>query len=182
VQPKKEITLSQKPATSRAAPVPVPLEQTLPALHSPTLLPQDFDLGPLADRIGGSREERQAAAAAERFLDALATGKVPAEDLLPERREELSASLSYYLDQGLRPVSHRLGALTLQTEGGGERGAWFKVRLTGNPGSSSGELYLKLREGRWYVSDVQAGLALLGKPATRREGKFFPSEYGGRME
>ena len=182
VQPKKEITLSQKPVTARAAPVPVPLEQTLPALPSPTLLPEDFDLGPLADRIGGSREERQAVAAAERFLDGLATGKVPAEDLLPERREELSASLSYYLDQGLRPVSHRLGALTLQTEDGGERGAWFKVRLTGNPGSSSGELYLKLREGRWYVSDVQVGLALLSQPAARREGKFVPSEYGGRME
>ena len=182
VQPKKEITLSQKPATARAAPVPVPLEQTLPALPSPARLPEDFDLGPLADRIGGSREERQAVAAAERFLDVLATGKVPAEDLLPELREELSASLTYYLDQGFRPASHRLGALTLETEGGGDRSAWFKVRLTGNPGSSSGELYLKLREGRWYVSDVQVGLALLGQPAAPREGKFIPSEYGGRLE
>ncbi len=182
VQPKKEITLSQQPAAARAAPVPVPVEQTLPALPSPALLPEDFDLGLLADRIGGSRDERQAAAAAERFLDGLATGKVPAEDLLPERREELSASLSYYLDQGFRPVSHRLGTLALETEGGGERGAWFKVRLNGNPGSSSGELYLRLREGRWYVSDVQVGLALLGQPAARREGKFIPSEYSGRLE
>jgi hypothetical protein len=182
VQPKKEITLSQQPAAARAAPIPVPVEQTLPALPSPALLPEDFDLGPLADRLGGSREERQAAAAAERFLDGLATGKVPAEDLLPELRAELSASLGYYLDQGLRPVSHRLGALTLETETGGERAAWFKVRLNGDPGSSSGELYLRLREGRWYVSDVQLGLALLGQPAARREGKFIPSQYGGRPE
>jgi len=182
VQPKKEITLSQKPAAPRAAPVAVPLEQTLPALPSPALLPEDFDLGPLADRIGGSRDERQAVAAAERFLDALETGKVAAEDLLPERREELSTSLSYYLDKGLHPLSHRLGALTLETEGGGERSAWFKVLLTGDPGSSSGELYLRLREGRWYVSDLQAGLALLGQPSKRREGKFIPSEYSGRLE
>jgi hypothetical protein len=183
VQPKKEITLSQRPAPARAVPVPVPTEQTLPALPSPPRLPKDFDLGPMADRMGASRDERQAAAAAERFLDGLASGKVPADELAPELRAELTASLAYYLDQGLRPVWHRLGSLTLENGADGGRAAWVKVRLRGNPGSSSGELYLILREGRWYVSDVQLGLVLLGQPeAAREEEKFIPSGYRGRLD
>jgi hypothetical protein len=184
LQPKKEISLNpQQPAPARAAPLPVTTEQILPALPSPPLLPKDFDLGPLADRIGASRDERQAAAAAERFLDGLASGKVPADELAPELREELSASLAYYLDQGLRPVWHRLGTLTLENGAEGGRAAVVKVRLRGNPGSSSGELYLSLREGRWYVSDVQLGLVLLGQPeAARKEEKFIPSGYRGRLD
>lgn len=183
VQPSKELTLSkQPPAAAKAAPPSVPLEQSLPALPSAPLLPEDFELGPLADRIGGSRDERQAAAAADRFLAGLASGKVPAEDLAADRREELIASLAYYLEQGLRPVWHRLGSLTLENGEKGERSAEIKVRLRGDPGASSGELYLSHLEGRWYVTDVQIGLALLSQPAARREEKFVPWGYRERLE
>ena len=183
VQPSKELTLSkQAPAAARATAPAIPLEQTLPALPFPSLLPEDFELGPLADRIGSGRDERQAAATADRFLTGLATGKVPADDLAPERREELTASLTYYLDQNLRPVWHRLGPLTMETGVAGEHSAWIKVRLRGEPGSCSGELYLSRLEGRWYISDVQIGLAFLGEPAARREEKFIPLGYSGRLD
>jgi hypothetical protein len=172
----------QPPAAARAAAPPISLEQTLPALPYPSLLPEDFDLGPLADRIGASRDERQAAAAADRFLTGLASGKVPADELASDRREELTDSLAYYLDQGLRPVWHRLGSLTLENGEKGERSARIRVRVRGNPGSSSGELYLSRLEGRWYVTDVQIGLVLLSQPAARREGKFIPSGYRGRLD
>jgi hypothetical protein len=183
VQPSKELTLrKQPPAPARPSAPPIPLDQTLPALPYPSLLPEDFDLGPLADRIGGSRDERQAAEAADRFLTGLASGKVPSDDLASDRRDELTASLAYYLDQGLRPVRHRLGSLTLENDEKGERSAQIKVLLRGDPGSTSGELYLSRLEGRWYITDVQIGLALLNQPAARREGKFLPSGYNERLE
>jgi hypothetical protein len=136
------------------------------------LLPEDFDIGPLADRLGGSRAERLARAAAARFLSGLAGGKVPGAEILPERREELARSLQYYLDRKLLPSRYRLGPF-VELEDGGLR---CRVRLFGDPGSGSGELYLSSAEGKWYVADAQVGLAALGVAAPRRAEKYVPSE------
>lgn len=175
-QPKRELTLTPGKTASPAAPAlpappPLPVEQTLPALPSPPLLPADFELGPLADRLGADRQEREALNAAERFLSGLATAKVPEEELLPERRQELALSLQYYLDQGLVPSSHRLGALEA-----GEDEARIELRLFGSEGACVGEAYLSRAEGRWYLSDLQAGFPLLAQPYTRRQEKYIPSE------
>jgi len=156
------------------------------ALPSARLLPEDFDIGPLADRLAGSRPQRLARAAALRFLDGLAVGKVPAAELLPERREELERSLQYYLDRKLLPSRYRLGPL-IELGDGGLR---CRLRLFGSgaagfapgnspdstPGTSAGELYLSYAEERWYVADAQVGLAALGEPAPRRQEKYVPSE------
>ena len=171
VQPKRELPLTPQPAARPALP-PVPPEQALLALPAARLLPEDFEIGPLADRLAGSRAERLARAAATRFLAGLAGGKVPAAEILPERREELERSLQYYLDRKLLPASFRLGPL-IELEDGSLRS---RVRLFGDPGVSSGELYLSLAEGQWYVSDVQVGLAALASPHARRQEKYVPSE------
>jgi len=147
-------------------------EQVILAQPAARLLPEDFDIGPLGDRVGGSRTERMARAVAVRFLAGLAGGKVPDVELLPERREELSRSLQHYLDRQLLPSRYRLGPL-IELEDGSLR---CRVRLFGNPGSGSGELYLSIADGRWYVADLQAGLAVLGVAAPRRTGKYVPTE------
>lgn len=167
------ITLNPQkgPAPARPAPPPVPAEQALLALPSPGLPPADFELGPLADLLAASRPEREGLNAAGRFLDGLAKGKVPEEELLPERREELARSLRYYLDRRLLPSSHRLGQYSAE-----DGGARVKVRLLSKAGESRGELYLSRQEGRWYVSDVQAGFLQLGEPRPQRQGKFVPAE------
>jgi len=150
------------------------------------LLPEDFEIGPLADRLGGSRAERLARTTAARFLSGLAGGKVPASEILPERREELERSLQYYLDRRLLPARHRLGPF-IELEDGGLR---CRVRLFSGgpagsapasvrgsaPGSASGELYLGSADGKWYLTDVQVGLVALGTAAPRRAEKFVPSE------
>jgi hypothetical protein len=136
------------------------------------LLPEDFEIGPLADRLGGSREERLARASSARFLSGLAGGKAPAEEILPERREELVRSLQYYLDRRLLPSRYRLGPF-VELEDGSLR---CRVRLFGDPGWGTGELYLASAEGKWYVADAQVGLPALGVAAPPRREKFVPSE------
>ncbi len=154
------------------------------------LLPEDFEIGPLADRLGGSKAERLARATAARFLSGLAAGKVAGAEILPERREELARSLQYYLDRKLLPTRYRLGPL-LELEDGSLR---CRVRLFGGgaagsapdsrpgntpgstPGSGSGELYFSKAEGAWYVADAQVGLAALGAAAPPRREKYVPSE------
>jgi hypothetical protein len=149
------------------------------------LLPEDFVIGPLADSLGGSRAERLARSTATRFLSGLASGKAPAAEILPERREELARSLQYYLDQGLLPAGYRLGPF-LELEDGSLR---CRVRLfgggnagsapgssSGSAGSTSGELYLSKQGESWYVSDAQVGLLSLGAAPPPRREKFVPSE------
>jgi len=147
-------------------------EQALLALPSARLLAEDFDIGPLGDRLAGSRAQRLAFATAARFLAGLSSGRAPAEEILPERREELARSLQYYLDRRLLPSRYRLGPL-IELEDGSLR---CQVRLFGDPGSGSGELYLSPVEGAWYVSDAQVGLAALAEPAPSRQDKYVPSE------
>jgi len=138
------------------------------------LLPEDFDIGPLADWLGGSKAERLARATAARFLAGLAGGKVLDTEILPERREELARSLRYYLDRRLVPSRYRLGPF-VELEDGSLR---CRVRLfgSGDAGSGSGELYLSKAEGTWYVADAQVGLAALGTAAPPRREKYVPSE------
>ena len=151
---------------------PVSPEQALLALPSPRLTPEDFEIGPLADQLAGSRAERLARAAALRFLAGLAAGKVPDAELAPDRREELAGSLQYYLDRKLVPSRSRLGPF-VELEGGGLRS---RVRLFGEPGTVSGELYLGQKDGQWYVSDAQVALASLGVQYARRQEKYVPTE------
>ncbi len=166
-QPKKEIASNpasagkQQPAgTRQPALPPVSTEQALLALPSPRLVPEDFEIGPLADQLSGSRAERLAAAAGLRFLASLASGKVAADELVPGRRDELASSLQYYLDRKLVPTRSRLGPL-VELEGGVLRA---RVRLFGEPGTTFGELYFAQEDGKWYVSDAQVGLASLSVP------------------
>jgi len=172
-QPKKEITSTPARAAARVPGLPpVSPEQALLALPSPRLTPEDFEIGPLADQLAGSRAERLARAAALRFLAGLAAGKVPDAELAPDRREELAGSLQYYLDRKLVPSRSRLGPF-VELEGGGLRS---RVRLFGEPGTVSGELYLGQKDGQWYVSDAQVALAALGVQYARRQEKYVPTE------
>jgi hypothetical protein len=175
---KKEAAPKAPPAASRPALPPVTPEQAMLALPAARLQPEDFVIGPLADRLAGSRSQRLARAAAARFLAGLAGGTVPAAELLPERREELERSLQYYLDHKLLPSRYRLGPLIELGEGS----LRCRLRLFGSgaagfaPGTSSGELYLSYAGERWYVADAQVGLAALAEPSPRRQEKYVPSE------
>jgi len=113
------------------------------------------------------------------FLDGLAAGRLEEEVLLPEDRQELARSLEYYLDLGLRPKRFRLGTVYFDRPA---EAAWLNIRLFGAPGVAEGELYLAASGGRWYVSDIQTGFALLAEPYVGRTEKYIPSAYGWRLQ
>ena len=124
------------------------------------------------------------------FLDGLAAGRLEEEVLLPEDRQELARSLQYHLDLGLRPKRFRLGTVYFdhpasESSAGTQpaaEAAWLNIRLFGAPGVAEGELYLAASGGRWYVSDIQTGFALLAEPYVGRTEKYIPSAYGWRLQ
>jgi hypothetical protein len=191
VVPSREITL-QRAAEARPGAVVGERARLLP-LPSPPRLPEDFRIGPLADRLApGGTAERQILSVSSRLLEGLVAGKVTEPAILAEARLDLGRSLQYYIDQGLIPRDFRLGAIYFEqdttADGSTARSAsaagtaWLNVRLFGTPGVAEGELYLSTSGGEWYVSDLQVGFPLLAEPYERSSEKYMPSVYGWRLQ
>jgi hypothetical protein len=185
---KREITLTEAAPAEKAQPAAAPQseQQRLLSLESSQVLPQDFEIGPLADLVGIDRSRQEMVSVTTRFLDALQEGSVPVESLHNSVREELASSISYYLKKDLIPVTYRIGAITTESQGGGDqnssalqrRTAWMNIRLFGSPGVCEGELYLEKSGGRWYVSDLQINFEMLEQSYSREQERYYPSAYG----
>lgn len=190
VLPTREITLRRQgdpaaPATPPDAKGPAasggPAARLLP-LRGPAVIPEDFRVGPLEDRLSPAATEQKILKASESFLEALASGRFEAETVLPENREELRRSLGYYIAEGLVPTGYRLGAIFFEEGPALPGSAWMNLRLYGSPGIAEGEMYLAASEGRWYIADIQADFQLLGQPYAQETKKFVPSVYGWRLQ
>ncbi len=185
---KRTITLSRQQSNPEPQPDQPVIEQSeeqkLLSLHSGLVLPEDFKIGPLADLAASGKNEREIASVAGSFLDGLKEGKVIAEAIDSNVREELDRSLQYYLEQGLVPLSYRLGSITIPPAEPSDEAqsqpkrAWMNIRLFGSPGVCEGELYLLASAGRWYISDLQINLDGLSQSYTREQEKYYPSIYG----
>ena len=185
---KREITLTETapPQQPQASPAPQSEQQKLLILESYPVLPEDFEIGALADLVGVDRSTQEVISVSKRFLDALQEGTVAEETLLAGVREELATSLRYYLDQELIPATYRIGAITAESDAGGEDGtslfeqrtAWMNLRLFGSPGVSAGELYLERSAGRWYIADLQVDFQRMAQQYVREEEVYYPSTYG----
>jgi hypothetical protein len=188
IMSKREITLTETlpPQQPQASSAPQSEQQKLLTLESSPVLPEDFEIGALADLVGIDRSTQELISVSTRFLDALQEGVVAEETLLAGVREELAISLRYYLDQELVPVTYRIGAITAESAAGGEdrqspieqRTAWMNLRLFGSPGVSAGELYLERSAGRWYISDLQVDFQRMAQQYVREEEVYYPSTYG----
>jgi hypothetical protein len=184
---KREITLSQSAPAEQgaAATVRQTEQQLLLTLDSPPVLPEDFQIGPLADLVGIDRSTQEMVSVTTRFLDALEQGTVRNESLQGNVREELANSILYYLERGLVPVNYRIGAITQETPADEQnpaasipRNAWMNIRLFGSPGVGEGELYLEKSAGRWYVSDLQIDFESMSREYQREQEKYYPTTYG----
>jgi hypothetical protein len=184
---KREITLTEAAATQQPQQETVRQseEQRLLTLESAGVLPEDFKIGPLADLVGVDRNTLEMISVTTRFLNALQDGKVSAETLQKNVREELTQSIGYYLHRELIPTTYRIGAIT--TESGADdqntspqlnHTAWLNIRLFGSPGVCDGELYLERSAGRWYVSDLQINFEMMNQDYVREQEKYYPSSYG----
>jgi hypothetical protein len=196
VLPTREITLRRetappatgpardgKPLPAAAGPAPAGgMAAALLPLGGPALLPEDFRIGPLEDRLTAGGAEQKILKAAAGFLDALVSGTFAEAIVLPEKRPDLRRSLAYYIEEGLVPATYRLGAIYLEQGPSTPESASLNLRLYGSPGVAEGEMYLSLREGTWYVTDIQAGFPFLGEPYARETEKFVPSVYGWRLQ
>jgi hypothetical protein len=184
---KREITLTEAaPLAQPEAPtVRQSEQQRLLALESVPVLPEDFEIGPLAELVSVDRSTLEMISVATRFLNGLVEGSVAEESLHAEIRQELTTSIRYYLERGLIPLTYRIGAITTESYGEEEtaslleqRNARMNLRLFGSPGVSSGELYLERSGGRWYVSDLQVDFEQLGVEYARAQERYYPSTYG----
>ena len=185
---KREITLTQAapPQEPQLAAVQQSEQQKLLTLESAAILPEDFDIGPLADLVGVDRNILEMISVSTRFLNALQEGTIDRQSLHESVREELTTSIRYYLDRDLIPVTYRIGVITMEASSGDEqepstlqrRSAWMNVRLFGSPGVSEGELYLERSGGRWYVSDLQIDFEGMGQEYVREQEQYYPTIYG----
>lgn len=184
---KREITLNPAAASEQSRPEAVRQseQEVLLTLESTGILPEDFEIGPLADLVGADRSTQEMISVTTRFLNALEEGEVSAETLEKNVREELTQSIGYYLQQGLIPATYRIGAITTESAGNGKSPspflgdtAWMDVRLFGSPGVCDGQLYLERSGGRWYVSDLQINFEIMSQEYFREQEKYYPSSYG----
>ena len=181
----REITLQQAADTTQKSQTPTrrPEQQQLPVLDSVPILPEDFEIGSLADLRGIDLEERQIVTVTTRFLNAMQEEAVHEEVLLMTVRKELGDSIRYYLERGFVPLTYRIGAITIESVDKDSSlslnpAAWMNIRLFGTPGVTEGQLYLEKTGGRWYVSDLQVNLELLKQAYVREQDAYYPSVYG----
>ncbi|RKX75864.1 MAG: hypothetical protein DRP87_13555 [Spirochaetes bacterium] len=135
------------------------------------IFPEDFKIGPLQDRFTASAEERAILKVLESFLESLLSGEVHEESISPEWRGAIARSLKYYLERGQIPKSYRIGEINTA-----DSIIRINVRLFGEVGRSSGEVYFEKDGKKWYISDVTLNLALLDKEY-RQEEDFEPEVY-----
>ena len=184
---KREITLNRAASTEQSRPEAVRQseQEVLLTLESAGILPEDFEIGPLADLVGVDRRTQEMISVTTRFLNALQDGEVAAETLEKNVTEELTQSIGYYLQRGLIPATYRIGAITAESPEDGrssfpflEDTAWMDVRLFGSPGVCEGQLYLERSAGRWYVSDLQINFEMMSQEYSREQEKYYPASYG----
>jgi hypothetical protein len=174
----KGITL-QKEAPAAGQQPPLGSAATLMALgRERRILPEDFKIGPLGDRLIDKADEASALATAADFLAGLVAGKIEEKYFTPDSAKTLSDTLTYGLQQGYTPSTFRLGAAKNREDG--EIAA--NVRLFGAEGTSEGEIYLARTGKTWLVSDLQLSLAQLSVKREKPKQKFFPSAYRWLLE
>ena len=132
--------------------------------------PNDYSIGPLQDLLDAAEREHAVTGTLVTFLRALAEGAIEVEAVAPDRLRSLRRSLEYHLTAEALPHAARVGRITLA----GQQ-AHVAIRLFGDPGRVTGEIYLEAGAEGWRIVDVQLDLARLALPYTPREKEFAPS-------
>ncbi len=188
IKPKREITLTKeetKAGETAGVQKTEEIKDLLLLITERRTLPEDFKIGRLQDILEGSRDQKGIISAAQKFLEALAKGKIEEDSLLQSKRERISHSLSYFIEQKILLKSYRLGHVSLQEEetsdgSGIGNSASMNIRLFGEVGVSEGELYFSRHDMKWYIEDILISLELLSQSYSRQEEKFIPSPYNWR--
>lgn len=168
---KNEQTEEQEEETAVATLPPTFKEKLLGLRNADQVMPEDFVVGKLQSTKPENRDQQMIVAKAESFSRALVRGAVPEEPVHPQWRDDMKRALWYYHNNSIFPDTIRIGEIII--DGSTARA---NIRLIGDGGRSSGELFFEMAGGEWYITDIQADFSKLDQPYTREE-QFEPSIY-----
>lgn len=137
------------------------------------LVPEDFEIGPLADARAAGGDEKAALAAAAALLSSVAAGAPQAGQVTEDSRDAVLDLLSPVGAPGQGPLAFRLGRPVTLPDGE----ISVNLRLLRGEGTAEGEMYMRRQDGRWLVADVQVNPAALAVARGKPEERFFPSPY-----
>ena len=135
----------------------------LPLFSSPFHSPEDFRIGKLHSRLADDGTRQNVYITIKNFLNGLSKSSLLYEMILKENVLIITASLRYYLDEKAVPDHFRIGSVKLDSP----TEARASVRLFKKNSYTSGEIYLKYKEGGWFISDLQADLLKLNAGKNR---------------
>ena len=181
--PKKTIKISlseketeniQKKQTSNLLAVELKgTDSLLPLINNITVIPEDFQIGPLQQKYPIDENERNILSIINSFFLSLSKKIIEEKYIHPDWRSVIVHSLQYHIDKGNLPVSIRTGKIYLS----GNTGARANIRLYGNPGISEGEVYLERKDGKWYISDIQIDFTILSLIYNKDYDVFEPAVF-----
>jgi len=142
------------------------------------IVPMDFKIGPLQDRVQAPLDLLSATGVTRRFLESL-VARTPDYSLVAEENRNLLRDLiSYPLSRGYLPDSFRIGKLAFE----GDVNVRANIRLLKGKAVTEGEIYLRKIDEVWKVDDLQVGFTLLAREYQRDTEPFRPGDYRFLLE
>lgn len=148
----------------------------LPLNNGPSVFPKDFKIGGLQPEIDISKEDRDILTPVKEFLDDFRDRTINKEAVNPDDYQSIKKLYSYYLKESGQVKSYRIGSINRPDK----QTATVNSRLFGLKGSTEGQLYLKRKDGKWLITDVQLNLNQLS--VKQKKEKFVPNSYSWIME
>jgi hypothetical protein len=134
-------------------------------------LPEEFEIGPLADRYSTDADRRAVYRTAQNFFTKLGDGELPSESIHPSSRTSIRRTLDLAFSEGYLPRRAVLGRIIIS-----EGSARLNVSLYGDPGRTAGEVTVATEGNEWYISDIQVDLSKLDVEPNEDE-RFEPVSY-----
>jgi len=135
-----------------------------------SLLPYDYEIGPLQDYTAADKEQQSIITLLTGFFDAFIKGNITATSLLKEKAAVLSGYLDYAVKKKLL-TGYRIGSIEVKGSS-----AEINLRLYSAAGSTEGEVFVE-KKGQWYLSDLQVNFDALERAGVARSEKFLPGSY-----
>lgn len=145
----------------------------LPQLPGKSIQPEDFSIGSLYNEGDSSWDAVLIGGILSDFLNSLKQNKIKTSLLYEGEESELYRLLTYHLENKNIPRKYRIGEITIEDMDKG----FAIVRIFGKKGRTDGEIYVRKKQNKWHISDMQINFYELEIPAEKSGEKFMPATY-----
>lgn len=145
----------------------------LPHLPGSSIQPEDFNIGGLYNEGTESEEIRLIAGIVSDFLDSMKKNKIKTSLLYDGEESGLYRLLVFHLENTNIPQKYRIGTITIEDIDAGN----VIIRIFGEKGRTDGEIYVRKKKDKWYISDMQINFYELEAPVEKSGEKFMPTTY-----